>query len=156
MIEVNLPGRDPIQIHHLVCDVNGTLALDGRLLDGVIEKINDLKNDLDVHLLTANTCGKQAEIDRLLQLSAIQLQAGREAEQKEQFLLSLGAEHTAAIGQGANDQLMLKAAAIGVCVLSCEGTSPETLAAADIVMPDILSALDLFFHPLRITATLRR
>lgn len=156
MIEVILPGRDSIQIHQLVCDVNGTLALDGRLLDGVMEKLNELKNDLEIHLVTANTNGKQTEIDSLLGLNAVQLKPGFEAEQKEQYLHSLGAEHTAAIGQGANDRLMLKEAVIGICVLSHEGAAPETLAAADLVMPDILSALDLFAHPLRITATLRR
>lgn len=35
MIEINIPGRAAYQLEHLVCDVNGTLALDGVLLDGV-------------------------------------------------------------------------------------------------------------------------
>ena len=34
MIELNIPGRGLIQLKHLVSDVNGTLALDGQLLDG--------------------------------------------------------------------------------------------------------------------------
>ena len=57
--------------------------------------------------------------------------------------------------QGANDAAMLRAAALGVCVLSTEGAAAVTLAAADIVVPDILSALALFDRPLRIVATLR-
>lgn len=31
MIELNIPGRGRVQLHHLVCDVNGTLALDALL-----------------------------------------------------------------------------------------------------------------------------
>jgi len=35
MIELTIPGRGTILLHHLVCDVNGTLALDGQLIDSV-------------------------------------------------------------------------------------------------------------------------
>jgi len=34
MIELNIPGRGLIQLQHLVCDVNGTLAVDGLLAAG--------------------------------------------------------------------------------------------------------------------------
>ena len=61
-----------------------------------------------------------------------------------------------AIGQGANDRLMLETAAIGICVLSQEGTAVATLLSADIVVPDILSALEMIEKPLRMVATLRQ
>jgi soluble P-type ATPase len=51
---------------------------------------------------------------------------------------------------------MLKAAAIGICVFSPEGTAVETLLAADLVMSDITDALELFEKPLRLVASLRR
>lgn len=35
MIEIAIPGFGLIQLEHLVCDYNGTLALDGALIDGV-------------------------------------------------------------------------------------------------------------------------
>ena len=35
MIDIDIPGRDHYRLEHLVLDVNGTLALDGNLLDGV-------------------------------------------------------------------------------------------------------------------------
>jgi soluble P-type ATPase len=50
----------------------------------------------------------------------------------------------------------LKAAALGICVLSSEGTAVETLLAADVVAPSIFAALELLDKPLRIVATLRR
>ena len=37
MIQIEVPGRAPLEIRNLVCDVNGTLALDGILIEGVQE-----------------------------------------------------------------------------------------------------------------------
>jgi P-type E1-E2 ATPase len=156
MIELHIPGRGDIHLEHLVCDVNGTLALDGRLQEGVASSLKRLREKLTIHLITADTHGKQAEIDAQLELCAVRLRAGDEAGQKAAFVNELGAQRTAAIGQGSNDAAMLAAAAIGICVLSPEGTSVAALNAADLLATDILSALDLFMQPLRITATLRK
>ncbi len=68
----------------------------------------------------------------------------------------LSADRVVAIGQGANDSAMLKAAALGICVQSREGVAIETLLAADIFVPDIFTALELLEKPLRIVATLRK
>jgi soluble P-type ATPase len=51
---------------------------------------------------------------------------------------------------------MLKAAALGICILSKEGLATETLLAADLLVPDIFSALDLLEKPLRLIASLRK
>jgi len=156
MIELNIPGREELSIEHLVLDVNGTLAVDGILLDGVAKRIGVLRDRLTVHLLTANTHGEQAVIDHLLNLKAVIIAPGDEAEQKAVYIQQLGAEHVAAIGQGANDRLMLKNAALGICVMSVEGLAIETLNSSDLLMPNILSALDLFDRPLRLIASLRK
>ena len=66
------------------------------------------------------------------------------------------AESVVAIGQGANDAEMLKAAGLGICVLSKEGAAVETLLSADLVVPGIFDALDLLDKPLRIVASLRK
>lgn len=156
MIELIIPGRGNLNIEHLVMDVNGTLALDGVLLEGVAKRIGALRDRLEIHLLTADTHGRQVIIDQLLNLQAMRIRGGREAEQKAEYVRRLGADRVAAIGQGANDALMLREAALGLCVLSLEGLATETLAAADLLMPDILSALDLFDKPLRLIASLRK
>jgi len=85
----------------------------------------------------------------------VRLQPGDEPAQKARFVQQLGPAGVAAVGQGANDAAMLKAAALGIAVLSPEGLAVSTLLAADVVMPDILSALALFEHPVRLVATLR-
>lgn len=156
MIELNIPGRGELAIEHLVMDVNGTLAVDGILVEGVARRIGSLRDRLTVHLLTADTHGGQAEIDHLLNLRAVRIQPGNEVEQKAAYVRQLGAEHVAAIGQGANDSGMLRTAALGICVLSAEGLAVETLQSADLLVPDILSALELFDKPLRLIASLRK
>ena len=156
MIALDVPGRGILKIEHLVCDVNGTLAVDGQLIEGVPQLIASLRAKVEVHLLTADTHGRQDEIDRALGLSAVRLERGDAAGQKARFVQRIGAEHTAAIGNGANDAGMLAAAALGICVLSPEGLSLEAFHAADVLVPDIRSALELVEKPLRIVATLRK
>jgi P-type E1-E2 ATPase len=156
MIKFNVPGVGEYELEHLVMDVNGTLAVDGQLMDGVAEKIASLRNRLTIHLLTADTHGKQAVIDRQLDLTAVRIAAGNEAAQKAEYVRKLGSEKVAAIGQGANDAEMLMAAHLGICVMSVEGVAKDTLFAADLIAPDILSALELFEKPLRIVASLRK
>jgi P-type E1-E2 ATPase len=156
MIELTIPGRGELRLQHLVMDVNGTLALDGILLEGVARRLSSLRDRLNLHMVTADTHGQQSVIDQLLNLSAVRIQRGNESAQKTEFVNSLGAESVVAIGQGANDAGMLKTAALGICILSTEGTAVDTLLAADLVTPDIQSALDLLDKPLRIIASLRQ
>jgi len=156
MIELTIPGIGVIQLEHLVCDVNGTLAVDGKLIDGVLRAVETLRDRLTIHLLTADTFGRQEIIDHQLNLKAFRLEAGNEAEQKAEYVRQLGAEKVIAIGQGANDALMLRAARIGVCVISPEGLAVETLTAADVIAPNINAAFDLIVKPLRLVATLRK
>jgi len=156
LIELNIPGRGLVQLRHLVSDVNGTLAFDGALLTGVSRVLTALGDRLELHLLTADTHGRQAEIDRQLGLRAVRIPPGGEAEAKATYVKELGAGSIVALGQGANDAAMLEAAAIGIAVLSREGLAVEALTRADVLVPDILAGLDLLEHPLRLVATLRR
>jgi P-type E1-E2 ATPase len=156
MIELNIPGRGQFELEHLVCDVNGTLAVDGKLQNGVIRGLGTLKDRLEVHLLTADTFGKQAIIDQQLNLTAVRIEPGEEAAKKSAYVNQLGADKVVAIGQGANDSGMLKAARLGICIISVEGAAVETIMAADLVMPDINSALELLEKPLRVVAGLRK
>jgi P-type E1-E2 ATPase len=156
MIELNIPGRGTVRLLHLVCDVNGTLAVDGQLTEGLVRPLTVLRDRLDLHLVTADTHGRQDGIDRSLDIRATRLAPGDEPAQKAAYVRALGAEQVVAIGQGANDAGMLKAAAIGICVLSPEGTAVPALLSADVVAPDIHAALELLEKPLRLVASLRQ
>lgn len=156
MIELNIPGRGLLQLEHLVCDVNGTLAVDGQLIEGLVRHLTGLRDRLSLHLLTADTHGRQEIIDQQLNMRAFRIQPGNESTQKADYLRSLGADYVVAIGQGANDADMLKTAGLGICIFSLEGTSVETLLAADLVVSNIFDALNLLENPLRIVASLRK
>jgi P-type E1-E2 ATPase len=155
LIELNIPNRGTIQLNHLVCDVNGTLAIDGCLIDGVSRKLSMLSDRLQIHLLTADTHGQQKVIDAQLGLTAVRIPAGNESGAKADYIHELGPEQVVAVGQGANDAGMLKAAAVGIAIFSTEGLSSEALHAADIFVTDIHSAFDLLENPIRLVATLR-
>jgi P-type E1-E2 ATPase len=156
MITISIPTEKELQLEHLVLDVNGTLAVDGELLPGVPDLLAALSQQVKLHLLTADTHGKQAMIDRKLNLKALRIKPGDEAGQKAAYVRDLGASRTAAIGQGANDALMLAEAVIGICTLAAEGAAVQTMLKADVVAPDIQSALNLLLHPNRLVATLRK
>ncbi len=38
MIELTIPGRGALRLEHVVSDVNGTLAVDGVLIDGLVKR----------------------------------------------------------------------------------------------------------------------
>lgn len=156
MIELNIPGRGSLHLEHLVCDLNGTLAVDGQLLEGMPRILKTLSDRLAVHVLTANTRKNVDVIELQLGLRLQIISRGEETQQKAAFVRDLGSETVIAIGQGANDAAMLKEAAIGICVLSPEGTSTLAIQAADLFVPDIYSALELIEKPLRLVASLRQ
>src|SRR6266849_3679564 len=143
MIELNIPSWGNLRLAHVVLDVNGTIAKDGRLLDKVAKPLAGLRDRLSIHLLTADTYGKQDNIDLMLGMRATRIKPGDEGQQKAEYVRQLGAETVVAIGQGANDADMLAAAAIGIAVLGDEGLAIESLLKADVVVASIFDALNL-------------
>ena len=115
-----------------------------------------LSSQLEIHLLTADTHGKQDEIDRELNVKAHRIRTGNEAEEKGHYVRQLGAESVVAVGNGANDVAMMDHAELSIAVLGPEGLSTETLKMADVVVRDTKNALDLLLNPKRLLATLRR
>jgi P-type E1-E2 ATPase len=156
LLELPIPGQDTLRLRHLVLDVNGTLALDGTLLPGVAERLARLRQHLEVHLLTADTHGTLDQVRQQLAVKATRLDgSGSGAEQKAAFVQALGADGVAAIGNGVNDTLMLRAAALGIVVLGPEGLATSALREADLVVARIEDGLDLLLQPRRLSATLR-
>jgi len=155
MIHIDIPGRNALNLEHIVLDFNGTLAVDGVLLPGVKAALNRLAGHLMVHVLTADTFGKsKAQLEGVACGLTI-LPPGGQDTGKRDFVEKLGADRTVAVGNGRNDRLMLAASALGIAVILGEGACGETLQAADVVCTDIIAALDLLLNPLRLVATLR-
>ncbi|HLI28261.1 MAG TPA: HAD family hydrolase [Chloroflexota bacterium] len=157
MLGLVIPGVGEWRLTHLLLDVNGTLARDGALLDGVAERVARLRAQLAVELLSADTHGTLDALAQQLGVPGHRLPPGApEAASKRARVEALGAAQVAAIGNGANDVEMLRAAAVGIAVLGPEGLASAALVAADVVVPCIQDALDLLLYPRRLVATLRR
>jgi soluble P-type ATPase len=155
MIEIVVPGYRTLRLQHLVMDYNGTLAQDGRLLEGVRTRLEGLAGQLRLHVITADTFGLARDQLASLPCELAILGSHKQAGAKLAYIRRLGREQVAAIGNGRNDRLMLKAAVLGLAVAQGEGAAVESCLAADLLVPDILTALDLFIDPRRMIATLR-
>jgi len=154
-VNIEIPGYGTLRINHVVMDYNGTLAVDGMPAEGVPAALEKLADSLDLHVLTADTFGKAAAEMADLPCHLCILPRGDQAGAKRDYVKHLGAEQTAAVGNGRNDRMMLETAVLGICVLLEEGAAVQTLQSADVVCPSIVSALELLASPLRLTATLR-
>ncbi len=155
MLTFDIPGFKAMQLAHLVMDYNGTLAVDGKLVDGVVARLEILSRDLRIHVITADTFGLVQQQMAHLPCQVSVLGKESQAEAKLRYVQELGLEQTVCIGNGRNDRLMLQAAALGLAVILAEGIAGETIQAADVITRSITDALDLLLNPLRLTATLR-
>lgn len=155
MLQLSIPGRPALALGHLVLDYNGTLALDGRLSVGVRERLEELAERVDVHIITADTFGLAAVETGGLPVELQVIGTGDQAAAKLDFVRRLGPEAVCAIGNGANDALMLKEAALGICIVGGEGAAVAALTSADVAVRNATDGLDLLLHPGRLAATLR-
>lgn len=129
--------------------------MDGKLAPGVAERLRALADRLDIHVITADTFGLAAVETASLPVRLQIIGQGDQAAAKLALINSLGADGVAAMGNGANDRLMLQNAALGICVMGGEGAATQTLVASDIVVRSSTDGMDLLLHPGRLAATLR-
>ena len=157
-VRIDVPGKQVYQINTIVFDLNGTLAVDGRLRSTTRELLKNLAGKVDVHVLTADTHHSALHIQESLgdKINMHVLAGENTVEAKRIFIKETGPEQTAAVGNGANDAGMLEEAVLGIAVLEAEGCSADILLKADIVVRNTDEALGLFLNPNRIIATLRR
>jgi len=156
VIEVDIPGWKQLRLTTLVLDVNGVIARDGQLLNEAGRRVADLRDQLEVHLLSADTHGRLDSIATQLNVTANRVTAGDEAEQKAAYVRRLGSTGVVAIGNGMNDVGMLKEAALAIAVMDQEGLAVPAMIASHIVTDSVYEALDMLKHTTRLIATLRR
>ena|SRR6185437_8052604 len=155
MVDVTIPGFGRLSLTDLVCDFNGTLARDGRMLDAARLLLPSIGEILDIRIVTGNTFGSATEQLRGFPCEVVLLHAKRQARAKKSLVERIGCERVVAIGNGRNDRLMLKAAALGIGVIGDEGLAREAAQACDVIARRIDDALELLLDPRRLVATLR-
>jgi len=114
----DIPGAKSFELDHLLLDVNGTLANRARLIDGVEDRIARAREQLEVHLLSADTLGNLDETAGRLGVDAQRVTTGVE---KRDYAQRMGADRCAAIGNGLNDVPMLETVRFGIAVIGPEG-----------------------------------
>jgi soluble P-type ATPase len=158
-IRIEIPGFGDRHIHTIVSDYTGTLSFDGRLIQGVRERLTQLASVVDIHVLSADTFGTAA-----LQLGGIplafrKLEGADHDKQKAHYVRTLDTKNIAVFGNGNNDRLQLKAAkesdGLAIAVDNGEGCAVDAILNSHIFIVGIANALDLLIHEKRCKATLR-
>jgi soluble P-type ATPase len=155
MIRIEIPGWGNMEIENIVLDLNGTIATDGKIPPEVKEKINSLSDKARIYILTADTQGSGTEEVKDMNVELIKIPEEDSNKGKFDFLKTINPEITVVIGNGSNDELILKEAALGIAVLGDEGISVSAMKNADVIVKDISDALNLFLKSKRLIATLR-
>ncbi len=154
-MNISIPGYKDLNLTCLVLDYNGTIALDGVIPDDVKAAITRLSAHLQVYVLTADTHGTAKAMCDGLPLTIMTFPGDSAMHSKLEIVRSLGAEHCVAIGNGRNDCLMCREAALSVAIIGEEGACSALVTSTDICTTSILDALALLEQPKRLIATLR-
>ena len=156
MISIQRPGMESLDIHFVLIDFEGTLAMDGRVHPKAKDKVNLLSKRATIYILTKSNREKVEETLKKMKVEILYLTEGDSSQQKLNVLQRLGSHQTAVIGNGLDDVRIMEQAGLGMCVIGKEGSSAEAMAKADLVVTHVLDALDFLLKPLRQRATLGR
>ena len=156
MITYQIPGKGTLEIEHLVLDFNGTIAVDGILIDGVKERLDELVREVEISLVTADTNGSVHSECEKLPVSVHVIGKEDQLGEKKRYVQSLKSKGVVSIGNGVNDEWMFEESDLAIAILEKEGCATSTLLKSDIVVSSIRDALDLLLRKNRLVATLRK
>ena len=154
MLSVKIPGREELQLSHLVLDYNGTIALDGEIIEAIRPRLAVLAEALSISVITADTHGTAAKKCEGLPLQVLTFPTTEVGKIKAAEVCRMEGG-VVTIGNGFNDIQMSDAADLSICVIGREGCCGALLAHTDIVVTSIEDALDLLLKTGRLQATLR-
>jgi len=154
-VKVNIPGKEELEIQNIVFDYNGTIAIDGKLIEGIKKSINELSNSFKFYVITADTYGSVEKELVDTKCEIIKISKSSQDLSKLEFIKSLGSSTTLSVGNGRNDKLMLKESILGIAILQDEGLCTETLLNSDILVKSIFDVFSFLKDENRLIATLR-
>ncbi len=155
MLIYNIPGTGEIKIENIVFDYNGTVAVDGKLINGIKESMIKLKNHANIYILTADTYGTVKVQCNDLGVEVKTFPKENAGLFKKEIVEKLGAENTICVGNGVNDIEMFKICRISIATIEEEGCSGKLLMHTDIAVKSIKNAIELILSEDRMKATLR-
>lgn len=155
IMKIVIPEYKTLEIDTLFLDMNGTIAVDGIIPPSVKERLTALSEQFRIYVLTADTHGNAEAQCEGLPVILETFPSGNAREYKRELIKSMGAKHCAAIGNGRNDEWMLKEAALSIAVMDREGMYGKLFKSADLCVRSMQDGLDLLLYPGRIIAGLR-
>lgn len=156
MNTITIPGQGEYKLEHLVLDFNGTIAYKGKIINGVRERLIEISQSMDIHVITADTNGTVTKECAGLPVTVKIIAADNQLQEKRSFVQELSGIGTVSMGNGVNDQMMFEASSLSIAILGKEGCAINTLLKSDIAVNDINDALDLLLHKNSLIATLRK
>lgn len=154
MLQVNIPGREVLELNNLVLDYNGTIAEDGYIIEGIAQRLEKLSESLKIYVITADTHGTAASRCAGLPLQVLTFPTVDVGVIKAEEVRKLSGG-VACIGNGFNDIQMFDSSDLSICVIGKEGCCGMLIAHADVVVTSICDALDLLLKTDRLRAALR-
>jgi soluble P-type ATPase len=157
-IAIEIPGFGPQHVTTVVSDFTGTLSFGGLAAEGVKEKLKQLIELVELHVITADSFGTARD-----QLAGIAephlLTTARQDVEKAAWVSRFSLSNVAALGNGNNDRLMLQrlkeGGGLAIAVDNGEGCATDALLSSHLLVTGVAHALDLLLEPTRLKATLR-
>lgn len=154
-MKIDIPSKESFELKNIVFDYNGTIAIDGKLIKGVSESIDELANYFDFYVITADTYGSVQNELKNTNCKVITITKENQDKQKLEFIKSLDSKTVLSVGNGRNDMLMLKESVLGIAILQDEGLCTQTLLNSDILVKSIFDVFSLLKDKNRLIATMR-
>ncbi len=153
-MRVKFNDETELVIRNVFLDLNGTLAVKGKLVKGVRSRINKLKaKGLQVMLVSGDQRGNARVFAEEL---GIELIIAKTSSQKAKVIARHGAKTCITIGNARIDSGMFKKSALAIATLQSEGIHASILKHIDILVPSILDALDLLIDADSLQGTMKQ
>jgi P-type E1-E2 ATPase len=152
-MKYKLQGDKEIEVKTIILDLNGTLSVKGKIVEGVKERFAKLKEmGIDVVFLSGDQRGTAEDLAKDLGIEFTKAKTGKD---KEHLFLKHDPNTTAAIGNARIDNGKFKHAIVSVATIQAEGIHVGVLQHVDILVTSVLDALDIFIDPNSLAATMK-
>lgn len=153
-MKYNPTGVGEIELDTIILDLNGTLAVQGDIVDGAKERLEILRQlGFKIFLFTGDQRGTAAVQAGEL---GIDVQRATTADEKRILTEKLDVAKTVAIGNARIDIGTFEPVKLRIGTLQAEGIHTEILKHIDVLVPSINDALDFLIDPNIFNATMRR
>ena len=142
-----------LDLKTIVLDLNGTLAVHGKISFGVKKRLKRLKKLGFKIILLSGDARHNAE--RIAKKLNIDVKITKDGKEKIKFMKTLNKEEIISIGNARIDSGMFTNSKIKILTLQAEGIHASLIEKVDIVVPSIKDALDLFIDKNNFLATMK-